>query len=179
MTIFSQPIWIFVVNKFDKRTAVLSGLITMITGIAYIFVLFILRDNMKVSTMTLSLIPGLICAGGGMGALYSMPTGMLGDAIAVEKLHTKEMDDLFSAILTLDSLEECYKFFEDALTIKEILDTAQRLKAARMLKAGENYASVGKETGMSTATISRVSRCLEYGSGGYDMVIERMDDNRK
>ena len=97
----------------------------------------------------------------------------------MEKLHTPDVDALFEAILSLENIDECYKFFEDALTVKEILDTAQRLKAARMLKAGENYASVGKETGMSTATISRVSRCLEYGSGGYDMVIERMDENRK
>ncbi len=90
MTIFSQPIWILVVNRFDKRAAVLSGLLTMIAGVSYICVLFIIRDSMSVSTMTVALIPGLICAGGGMGALYSMPTGMLGDAIAVEKLHTKE-----------------------------------------------------------------------------------------
>lgn len=90
MTIFSQPLWMWVVKKFDKRTAVLSGLATMILGVAYILVLFIIRDSMKVSTMTVMLIPGLCLAGGGMGALYSMPTGMLGDAIAVEKLHTKE-----------------------------------------------------------------------------------------
>ncbi|MBR7110936.1 MAG: MFS transporter [Clostridia bacterium] len=90
MTIFSQPLWMFIVSKFDKRTAVLSGLGTMIVGILYIFALFVMRENIKLSTMTLSLIPGLCLAGGGMGALYSMPTGMLGDAIAVEKMHTKE-----------------------------------------------------------------------------------------
>lgn len=90
MTIFSQPIWMWVVKKFDKRTAVLSGLLTMIIGVVYILVLFILRESISSSTMTGILIPGLALAGGGMGALYSMPTGMLGDAIAVEKLHTKE-----------------------------------------------------------------------------------------
>lgn len=94
----------------------------------------------------------------------------------MEKLHTKDVDNLFSAILSLETIDECYKFFEDALTVKEILDVAQRLKAAKMLKDGENYAVIGKETGMSTATISRVSKCLEYGSGGYDIVLERLEN---
>ena len=93
----------------------------------------------------------------------------------MKKLHTKDVDTLFKAILSLESVDECYKFFEDALTVKEILDVAQRLKAARMLKDGENYVVIGKETGMSTATISRVSRCLEYGMGGYDIVLERLE----
>lgn len=93
----------------------------------------------------------------------------------MEKLHTKDVDNLFEAILSLESVDECYKFFEDALTVKEILDIAQRLKAAKMLKKGENYVVIGKETGMSTATISRVSKCLEYGTGGYDIVLERLE----
>ena len=90
MTIFSQPLWMWVVKKFDKRIAVLSGLLTMIIGIVYILFLFITRESISTTTMSVMLIPGLAFAGGGMGALYSMPTGMLGDAIAVEKLHTKE-----------------------------------------------------------------------------------------
>lgn len=94
----------------------------------------------------------------------------------MEKLHTKAVDALFNAILTLENLDECYKFFEDVCTIKEILDIAQRLKAARMLKSGSNYLEVCAETGMSSATISRVSRCLEYGAGGYDIVIERLKE---
>ena len=97
----------------------------------------------------------------------------------MEKLHTPDVDALFEAILSLESIDECYKFFEDALTVKEIFDTAQRLKAAKMLRSGDNYATVGKETGMSTATISRVSRCLEYGAGGYDMIIERLSKKNK
>ena len=92
----------------------------------------------------------------------------------MKKLHTKEVDTLFEAILSLESVEECYSFFEDVCTIREILDIAQRLKAAKMLKNGENYAAISKETGMSTATISRVSKCLEYGEGGYDMALERL-----
>ena len=92
----------------------------------------------------------------------------------MEKLHTKEVDTLFEAILSLNSIEECYKFFEDACTIKEVLEIAQRLKAAQMLTEGVNYAVISKETGMSTATISRVNRCLEYGGGGYAMILERL-----
>ncbi len=91
----------------------------------------------------------------------------------MEKLHTKDVDALFEAILSLKTLDECYKFFEDACTVKEIFDIAQRLKAARMLKAGKNYLEVCQQTGMSSATISRVSKCLEYGEGGYELVLER------
>ncbi len=89
-------------------------------------------------------------------------------------LHTDEVKDLFAAILTLESPEECRLFFEDVCTIKEILDIAQRLKAARMLAAGANYADISRETGMSTATISRVNKCLGYGDGGYRTVIDRL-----
>ena len=92
----------------------------------------------------------------------------------MNKLHTKEVDTLFEAILSLNSIEECYKFFEDACTIKEVLEIAQRLKAAKMLTEGVNYAVISKDTGMSTATISRVNRCLEYGGGGYAMILERL-----
>ena len=92
----------------------------------------------------------------------------------MNKLHNKEVDTLFEAILSLNSVEECYKFFEDACTIKEVLEIAQRLKAAKMLTEGVNYALISKETGMSTATISRVNRCLEYGGGGYAMILERL-----
>ena len=93
----------------------------------------------------------------------------------MKKLHTKDVDALFEAILSLQTVEECYKFFEDACTVKEILEIAQRLKAAKMLKSGSNYIEVFKETGMSTATISRVSKCLEYGGGGYSIVIDRAE----
>ncbi|MBR5125010.1 MAG: TrpR-related protein YerC/YecD [Clostridia bacterium] len=91
----------------------------------------------------------------------------------MKPLHNPDVDALFDAVLTLKSREECYAFFEDACTIKEILDIAQRLKAAEMLSAGANYADISRETGMSTATISRVSKCLEYGTGGYRTVLER------
>jgi TrpR-related protein YerC/YecD len=83
------------------------------------------------------------------------------------------VDALFDAILSLKDRDECYAFFEDACTVKEILDISQRLKAAGMLASGANYADISRETGMSTATISRVSKCLEYGAGGYKTVLER------
>ena len=91
----------------------------------------------------------------------------------MDKLHTPQVDELFEAILSLKSVEECYSFFEDACTVKEILDIAQRLKTAKMLSDGSNYQEINKETGCSTATISRVRRCLEYGTGGYRTVLDR------
>ena len=96
----------------------------------------------------------------------------------MEKINTPEVDALFDAILALNTREECYRFFEDALTEKEILDIAQRLKTAKMLRSGSNYIEICAETGMSTATISRVSKCLEYGNGGYKTVIERTEENK-
>ena len=91
----------------------------------------------------------------------------------MKPLHNADVDALFEAVLSLKTVEECYAFFEDACTIKEILDISQRLKAAKMLSAGVNYAEISRETGMSTATISRVSKCLEYGAGGYKLAIAR------
>ena len=92
----------------------------------------------------------------------------------MEFVHTEEVDALFDAILSLETREECYKFFEDALTVREILDIAQRLKAAQMLKSGNSYTEVCAATGMSTATISRVSKALEHGRGGYLLAMERI-----
>ena len=97
----------------------------------------------------------------------------------MKPLHNSDVDALFEAILSLQSVEECYAFFEDACTIKEILDISQRLKAAKLLAAGVNYADISRETGMSTATISRVSKCLEYGAGGYKLALERNREMQK
>ena len=93
----------------------------------------------------------------------------------MKKLHTEEVDTLCKAILSLETVEECYNFFEDICTVKEIIDIAQRLKAAKMLKDGANYTQIAEATGMSTATISRVNKCLEYGNGGYDTVLARLE----
>ena len=83
-----------------------------------------------------------------------------------------KFDDLFKAILTLGSVEDCHKFFEDVCTIKELEAIAQRLDVAKMLSSGKNYQEISKETGASTATISRVAKCLTYGAGGYDIVLQ-------
>jgi TrpR-related protein YerC/YecD len=96
----------------------------------------------------------------------------------MKKLKNKDVDALFEAILSLKTVEECYAFFEDACTIKEIIEIAQRLKAAKMLKNGVNYVEISKETGMSTATISRVNKCLEYGNGGYNIVLDRLNEDK-
>ena len=96
----------------------------------------------------------------------------------MKKLRSKDVDALFEAILKLKTIEECYCFFEDACTIKEIIEIAQRLKAAKMLRAGVNYADISKDTGMSTATISRVNKCLEYGGGGYNIVLDRLNEDK-
>lgn len=86
----------------------------------------------------------------------------------------KTTDRLFDAILSLKTREDCYLFFEDACTVKEILDIAQRFEVANMLAQGQSYAAITKETGMSTATISRVNRSLTYGEGGYRIAMERL-----
>ena len=83
-------------------------------------------------------------------------------------------DRLFEAILTLKSVDECYKFFEDVCTIKEIKAISQRLEVARMLTEKQLYSKIVAETGASTATISRVNRSLMYGSEGYDIVFDRL-----
>ncbi|MBQ6798445.1 MAG: hypothetical protein IJP11_04335 [Oscillospiraceae bacterium] len=87
----------------------------------------------------------------------------------------ESIDKLFRSILSLDSLEECYLYFEDLCTVKEILAMAQRLEVARMLANGESYQKVTDDTGVSSATVGRVKRCLDYGSGGYRMILDRED----
>lgn len=76
-------------------------------------------------------------------------------------------------------MEECYEFFEDICTIAEIKAIAARLEVARMLKQGEIYEDIVKQTGASTATISRIKRCLVYGTGGYDKILERLYPSHK
>ena len=91
----------------------------------------------------------------------------------MENFDIKMFDEFFEAVLKLKSKEDCRKFFEDVCTIKELQDITQRLEVARLLKEGNNYQNISKETGASTATISRVNKCLNYGSGGYDIVLEK------
>ena len=90
------------------------------------------------------------------------------------KIQETQTEHLFKAILTLETVEECYSFFEDVCTIPEIKAMAQRYNVAEMLSGGSVYSEIVKETGASTATISRVNRSLEYGSDGYEMVFKRL-----
>ncbi len=95
------------------------------------------------------------------------------------KLKNDETDFLFNAILQLQTVEECYKFFEDLCTVPEIKAMSQRIAVAKMLKDGKVYSEIVKRTGASTATISRVNRSLEYGCDAYPMVFERMAEDAK
>lgn len=89
-------------------------------------------------------------------------------------IRSESIDRLFKAILNLENIEECYDFFEDLCTVKEIQDMAQRLDTAVLLNEGLNYQAISRQVGVSTATISRVSKCLNYGSDGYKTAIERL-----
>lgn len=93
-----------------------------------------------------------------------------------DKLKSKAADMLFEAILQLKTTEECYSFFEDLCTINEIHSMAQRLEVAQHLFEGDTYTAIGDKTGASTATISRINRCLNYGEGGYTTVLKRLKE---
>lgn len=91
----------------------------------------------------------------------------------MKKMRNEEMDLLFEAVLSLKTVEECQLFFEDICTIKELQSLAQRFQVACQLDAGRNYNEVSEDTGVSSATISRVNKCLVYG-GGYQTALERL-----
>lgn len=98
------------------------------------------------------------------------------------KIKSEQTDGLFEAILALENLEECYRFFEDICTIKEIQAIAQRLQVVKLLIKNKTYHEIESETGASTATISRINRSLNYGSDGYKLVLKKlnfMDDEEE
>lgn len=95
------------------------------------------------------------------------------------KIKDENMDYLFQAILSLNSLDECYKFFEDLCTVPELKAMSQRLEVAKMLSDKQVYSEIVKVTGASTATISRVNRSLIYGSDGYAMVFEKLNGKQE
>lgn len=90
------------------------------------------------------------------------------------KIKSDQVDGFFEAILLLENMEECYRFFEDICTIKEIQAIAQRLEVAKLLKANKTYNEIEADTGASTATISRINRSLNYGSEGYNVVLKKL-----
>lgn len=88
-------------------------------------------------------------------------------------LQSESLDRLMDVIVGLKTQEECRRFFEDICTVKELLDMAQRLDVAILLRKGVNYQTISQQVNVSTATISRVSRCLNYGSGGYAAALDK------
>ncbi|MBQ7858316.1 MAG: TrpR-related protein YerC/YecD [Oscillospiraceae bacterium] len=90
--------------------------------------------------------------------------------------HSQELDRLFQSFLNLQTLEECYAYFEDLCTIKELSDMAQRLQVATLLSQGMSYQKITEQVDVSTATIGRVSRCLNYGPGGYRTTLDKLED---
>ncbi|MFA6309286.1 MAG: YerC/YecD family TrpR-related protein [Clostridia bacterium] len=94
------------------------------------------------------------------------------------KLKDDSTDELFKAILLLENVEECYNFFEDIGTIYEIKALAQRLEVAKMLSEKKHYPEIVEKTGASTATISRVNKCLKYGADGYKLILKRLEDEK-
>ncbi|ATD53995.1 YerC/YecD family TrpR-related protein [Clostridium chauvoei] len=91
------------------------------------------------------------------------------------KLKNDELDLFFEAVLKLENIEECYNFFEDVATINELKALAQRIQVANMLRKKMVYTEIAEDTGASTATISRVNKCLNYGTGGYNLILDRLD----
>ena len=94
-----------------------------------------------------------------------------------KKTVREETERLARAFLSLTDIGECCSFFEDLFTAKEIEELSSRLEVARLLKIGANYIDIAAKTGASTATISRVSKCLSGSSGGYRMVLSRLDSD--
>lgn len=94
--------------------------------------------------------------------------------MSAKGLRDENTDFLFNAIVSLKNIEECYNFFEDICTIAEIKEMSKRLLAAKMLNENCVYNKISETTGLSTATISRVNRCLKYGNDGYQTVLKRL-----
>lgn len=94
------------------------------------------------------------------------------------KFKSEDIDELFKAILTLETEEDCYRFFEDICTINEIHAIAQRLQVAKLLSEKRTYNEIEETTKASTATISRINKCLIYGAEGYKTVLDRMSENK-
>ena len=94
------------------------------------------------------------------------------------KIKDEKLDFLFRGIMSLESLDECYRFFEDLCTVSELQEMSRRMHAAKMLRENYIYSEIAEQTGLSTATISRVNRCLKYGSDGYISVLDRLDRRR-
>lgn len=102
------------------------------------------------------------------------PLQSKGEVTVMGMFEREDIRLLVRAILNLQNEEECRLFLEDLLTAKEIEDAAQRLQVAQRLLRGVHYADISEETGASSATISRVNRCVVYGAGGYETVLKKL-----
>ena len=96
----------------------------------------------------------------------------------MEKFRNPSVDRLFQTILNLESIEDCYAYFEDLCTIKELQDMAQRLDTAVLLSQGMSYQKIAEQVDVSSATICRVSKCYNYGTGGYRKAIEKLEGKK-
>lgn len=90
------------------------------------------------------------------------------------KFESAEINEFFKAILALETMEDCYRFFEDVCTINELHAISQRLQVAKLLSQHKTYSEIEELTKASTATISRVNKCLVYGADGYKLILERI-----
>ncbi len=95
-----------------------------------------------------------------------------------KKIRDNNTDFFFEALLKLKTVDECYDFFEDLCTVNELKSISQRIVVAKMLREKKVYSEIVEETGASTATVSRVNRSLQYGTGGYDLIFERMNGEK-
>jgi len=96
-----------------------------------------------------------------------------------KKIHTPAVDFLFEVILNLKDKDECYRFFDDLCTIKELQSMAQRVEVAKMLRENKTYMDISEKTGASTVTISRVNRYLNYGNDSLDVILSRLDQEKR
>ncbi|MFQ7473375.1 MAG: YerC/YecD family TrpR-related protein [Anaerovoracaceae bacterium] len=95
------------------------------------------------------------------------------------KFKREDIDEFFKAVLLLENEEECYRFFEDICTINEIHAIAQRLQVAKLLSEDKTYSEIESITKASTATISRINKCLVYGSEGYRLILDKLNAEEK
>lgn len=95
-----------------------------------------------------------------------------------DKINREYNSNLYKALLLLETEEECEMFFDDICTIGELNSIAQRLEVARLLDKEETFVEIGEKTGASSATISRVNRCIRYGEGGYKIVLDRLKEEK-
>ena len=100
----------------------------------------------------------------------------MGQSIMITDKEKNNIKQFYRAVLALETEDECRKFFDDVATIKEVIELSARLEVARMLDSGVVFSEISRETGASSATISRVNKCLSYGEGGYKTIIDRLKE---